>query len=267
VIESAIQDILYGQTLEVKIQALHRLAGLKEKAQSVVKTLTTMLKDPSPEVRKAIIQALAQIREPAEEVAGVLGDSLGLEGDISVRREVVSAIFILNAKLVMKKLYPKLLLALSDSDGLIRYRVIRLLEKWEAKQAIPEIQKRLFDSDPAVKVAAAAALLVFSEKPQYLVKWVEGPLLNGLLHPEPAVRLLAAERIQKLQNEATFLKIQATLPKLDKNIRDLLEPVITEWFKKEKERAAKEAEEEKKASEKAKEAGEKEEEEEEETSE
>ena len=93
------------------------------------------------------------------------------------------------------------------------------------KEAINFINKRLWDSDLAVRVAAASALATLIDNPIDLIKWSKEPLFKGLEHSEVPVRQLAAQALKvmvmKLVHILSLIRNREEFAKLAKVLEDI----------------------------------------------
>lgn len=228
IIEKSIRAILYGKTAEAKLEGIRNVENLGEKASKAVQSLNFALKDPMPEVRKAAIYAMAKIRKPEKDVLENLLNTLEM-GDTMLRREAAAALALLDNALLLET-YGRMTVALGDEDAVVRYRTIRLIEKMGNKKALADIQKRIFDPDVAVQVATASALLAFrGTNDVAIVRLAVEPLLRGLGHQDPPVRLLAAQKIAQINDPALLPKIEPLIGKMDDPTKSVLEPLVKQW--------------------------------------
>lgn len=228
-LRTATRNILYGQTAEVKVQAAASLGSLKEKAAESTRPLSLGLRDSSPEVRRAAIQALGQIATPAEYITELLGNALET-GDVMMRREAALALANVDSAKVLN-IYSTLSSAAVDEDGKVRWNTMRLLEKLGAKKAAPLVRGRLHDKELSVQISAACALLGIEGRA--VAPDVEDIIISGLLHSDSSCRLLAVGKMPNLPATPTLIaKVTKTISEINEpEMRSLLEPIVENWKK------------------------------------
>ncbi len=197
IIQESIQIIMNSNNEKEKLAAIEELAQAGPQASPSVHTLKfAALKDSSVLVRQAAIRAMARIKEPQNIILDTLAEAIEL-GDLVVRREAATA-FYAYGKNAISKFSVIASVATIDEDPKVRYFMVRTLETMGEPRAISYLQKRLWDDDPSVQVAAVSGLIMLMSSMEDIDVWGREILLTGLKHSDEKISILSSECLKKL---------------------------------------------------------------------
>jgi HEAT repeat protein len=159
----AIPDLI--GLLSEPIPAVRSVAAVslgKLKAEEAVPALTEKLNDPNPGVRTATIAALLQMNSPFSLVAGTV-PSLIQTKNPGIRSALAKAL----ANGRRHDVVGPLSVLLNDPVPRPRITAVRSLGRIEGRELLPLLKQGLTDSDAAVRVTAAAAIVKILDAPAH----------------------------------------------------------------------------------------------------
>lgn len=169
----------------VRHQAVIAMAGGLD-SEEVEDALLTLLSDPEPEIRGALIEVMGKSR--SKRLIKKLLSDLSIENGL----RKVTTIQILG-RLKEPKAFPPLQNLLKDKSNEIRAEVYRALSAINPnKMSTKILMAGLSDESPTVRKAAASCFSGLTRKN------AEGSLINLLKDPDPGVRLAALESLGQI---------------------------------------------------------------------
>jgi HEAT repeat protein len=189
----------------VRSASAHAIASLEEDAEPLLNRLLDSMNDPNSDVRLQVIRALGSIGEKAEKAVSELQSQL--DPDFAIQLEIVRS---------LGKLGNISASAVPGISALLQGENIQLLALEslgrigaDAKEAMPEIIKKLEHSDPVIRAQAIQSLDAVCDDHTLLFSY----LREGLNDTSPWVRQAACGALSKLGTDASeaFPKLFALL--------------------------------------------------------
>lgn len=200
---------LEGKSPRKRLAAVYALGDMGLAAKDSVPALESLLKDKDELANLMVLQALGKIGKPAAGTAAKVEPFLKSENP-STRLEAALTLFLITGKVEQ---LPIILTLLGDEKTGLTLEATLALKHFgtKAKDAAPELRKRLMDPDFDLRMAAALAFWAVTGDPKESLKVFEATIDNA----DNAIRRRTLEYLEEMGPAAAPL-----LPLIQEAARD-----------------------------------------------